>query len=236
MKLKKNPKADLSKDSSLYFAIGLTIVLFFTWQSIEWKTFEKSDFIIQILNVDDEDDEEVPITDHIKTPPPPLPPPPPEVIKIIENEKEIEETLIESTETDQNEIVKVENIEVEEDFDDVDVPFAIIEEVPIFPGCEVVSKSEQKKCFQKMIFIHINKTVCYPEIGQEMGIQGKVYMRFVIEKDGSITNIEVLRSPDRNLEKEALRIINKLPKMTPGKQRGRPVRVPFSIPIAFKLN
>ncbi|PSR08543.1 MAG: energy transducer TonB, partial [Candidatus Arcticimaribacter sp.] len=70
----------------------------------------------------------------------------------------------------------------------------------------------------------------------EMGIQGKVYMRFVIEKDGSITNIEVLRSPDRNLEKEALRIINKLPKMTPGKQRGRPVRVPFSIPITFKLN
>jgi protein TonB len=105
-----------------------------------------------------------------------------------------------------------------------------------FFACEVVSKSEQKKCFQKMIFIHINKTVCYPEIGQEMGIQGKVYMRFVIEKDGSITNIEVLRSPDRNLEKEALRIINKLPKMTPGKQRGRPVRVPFSIPITFKLN
>ena len=236
MKLKKNPKADLSKDSSLYFAIGLTIVLFFTWQSIEWKTYEKSDFIIQILNVDDEDSEEVPITDHIKTPPPPLPPPPPEVIKIIENEKEIEETLIESTETDQNEIVEVENIEVEEDFDDGDVPFAIIEEVPIFPGCEFVSKSEQKKCFQKMIFMHINKTVRYPEIAQEMGIQGKVYMRFVIEKDGSITNIEVLRSPDRNLEKEALRIISKLPKMTPGKQRGRPVRVPFSIPITFKLN
>ena len=84
--------------------------------------------------------------------------------------------------------------------------------------------------------MHINKTVRYPEIAQEMGIQGKVYMRFVIEKDGSITNIEVLRSPDRNLEKEALRIINKLPKMTPGKQRGRPVRVPFSIPITFKLN
>ena len=148
-----------------------------------------------MLNVDDK---EVPITEHIKTPPPPLPTPPTEVIEIIENEKEVEETLIESTETDQNEIVKVENIEVEEDFDDVDVPFAIIEEVPIFPGCEVVSKSEQKKCFQKMIFMHINKTVRYPEIAQEMGIQGKVYMRFVIEKDGSINNIEVLRSPDRN--------------------------------------
>ena len=69
-----------------------------------------------------------------------------------------------------------------------------------------------------------------------MGIQGKVYMRFVIERDGSITNIEVLKSLDRNLEKEAIRIINKLPKMIPGKQRGRPVRVPFSIPITFRLN
>jgi len=69
-----------------------------------------------------------------------------------------------------------------------------------------------------------------------MGIQGKVYMRFVIERDGSITNIEVLKSLDRNLEKEAIRIINKLPKMIPGKQRGRAVRVPFSIPIYFRLN
>ena len=74
MKLKKNPKADLSKDSSLYFAIGLTIVLFFTWQSIEWKTYEKSVFDYQTLNVDDEDDEEVPITDTYLKPPPPPPP------------------------------------------------------------------------------------------------------------------------------------------------------------------
>jgi len=73
-----------------------------------------------------------------------------------------------------------------------------------------------------MIFMHINKTVRYPEIAEEMRIQGKVYMRFAIEKDGSITNIEVLRSPDRNIEKEALRIINILPKMTPGNKEGVP--------------
>ena len=236
MKLKKNPKADLTKDSSLYFAIGLTFVLFFTWQSIEWKTYEKSDFVSQLLSIDDEDEEEIPITEHIKTPPPPLPPPAPEIIEIIDNDKEVKETEIESTETDQDEITDAENIEVEADFDEVDVPFVIIEEVPIFPGCEDVTKSEQKECFQKMIFAHINKTVRYPEIAQEMEIQGKVYMRFVIERDGSITNIEVLKSPDRNLEKEAIRIINKLPKMIPGKQRGRPVRVPFSIPITFRLN
>ena len=77
MKLKKNPKADLSKDTSLYLAIGLTVVLFFTWQSIEWKKYEKSDLINQMLNFDDEDEEEVLITEHIKTPHLTYHPPPP---------------------------------------------------------------------------------------------------------------------------------------------------------------
>ena len=82
---------------------------------------------------------------------------------------------------------------------------------------------------------HIRKNFRYPEIAQEMGIQGRVYVNFIISKDGRITNVR-MRGPDKNLEKEAARIISKLPKMTPGKQRGRPVRVPFSIPITFRLN
>ena len=81
---------------------------------------------------------------------------------------------------------------------------------------------------------HIRKNFRYPEIAQEMGIQGRVYVNFIISKDGSITNIR-MRGPDKNLEAEAQRIISKLPKMTPGKQRGRPVRVPISIPITFRL-
>ncbi len=236
MQLKKNPKADLSKNSSLYFAIGLAVVLFISWRSIEWKTYEKTAFDYQALNVDDEDDEEVPITEQLKTPPPPPPPPPaPEVIEIVEDEEEVEETVIESTETDQDEIVEVDDIEVEEDFDDVDVPFAVIEDVPLFPGCERVAKSERRACFQDKINKHIRKNFRYPEIAQEMGIQGRVYVNFIISKDGNITNVR-MRGPDKNLEKEAARIISKLPKMTPGKQRGRPVRVPFSIPITFRLN
>ena len=235
MQLKKNPKADLTKNSSLYFAIGLASVLLFSWVAIEWKTYEKSAFDYEALNVDDEDDEEVPITEQIKTPPPPPPPPPaPEVIEIVEDEEDVEETVIESTETDQEEIVEVEDIDVEDDFEDVDVPFAVIEDVPLFPGCEKVAKSERRKCFQEQINKHIRKNFRYPEIAQEMGIQGRVYVNFIISKDGSITNIR-MRGPDKNLEKEAKRIISKLPKMTPGKQRGRPVRVPFSIPINFKL-
>ena len=164
----------------------------------------------------------------------PPPPPAPEVLEVVEDEEEVEETIIESTETDQEEIVEVEDIEVEDDFDDVDVPFAVIEDVPIYPGCEKVAKSQRRQCFQDQINKHIRKNFRYPEIAQEMGIQGRVYVNFVISKDGSITNVR-MRGPDKNLEKEAARIISKLPNMTPGKQRGRPVRVPFSIPITFRL-
>ena len=235
MQLKKNPKADLTKNSSLYFAIGLALVLLISWQAIEWKTYEKTGYGYESLNVEDDDDEEVPITEQIKTPPPPPPPPPaPEVIEVVEDEEDVEETVIESTETDQEEIVEVEDIEVEDDFDDVDVPFAVIEDVPIYPGCERVPKSERRSCFQEKINKHIRKNFRYPEIAQEMGIQGRVYVQFVIAKDGAITSVR-MRGPDKNIEKEAARIISKLPKMTPGKQRGRAVRVPFSIPITFRL-
>ena len=234
MQLKKNEKVDLTKNSSLYFVIGLATILFISWQAIEWKTYEKDLYGYEALNVDDEDDEEIPITEQLKTPPPPPPPPPPapEVIEIVEDEEEVEETVIESTETDEDEIVEI--VEVEEEYDDVDVPFAVIEDVPIFPGCEKVSKSERRNCFQEKMNKHIRKNFRYTEIAQEMGIQGRVYVNFIIAKDGQITNIR-MRGPDKNLEKEAKRIIAKLPNMTPGKQRGRPVRVPFSIPITFRL-
>ena len=232
MQPKKNPKADLSKNSSLYFVIGLSVILLISWQAIEWKTYEKDLYGYEALNVDDDDDEEVPITEQIKTPPPPPPPPAPEVIEVVEDEEEVEETVIESTETDQEEIVEI--VEVEEVEEDIDVPFAVIEDVPIYPGCEKVPKSQRRTCFQEQINKHIRKNFRYPEIAQEMGIQGRVYVQFVIAKDGAITNIR-MRGPDKNLEKEAQRIISKLPQMTPGKQRGRAVRVPFSIPITFRL-
>ena len=234
MQPKKNEKVDLTKNSSLYFVIGLATILFISWQAIEWKTYEKDLYGYEALNVDDEDDEEIPITEQLKTPPPPPPPPPPapEVIEVVEDEEEVEETVIESTETNEDEIVEI--VEVEEEYDDVDVPFAVIEDVPIFPGCEMVSKSERRNCFQEKMNKHIRKNFRYPEIAQEMGIQGRVYVNFIIAKDGQITNIR-MRGPDKNLEKEAQRIIAKLPNMIPGKQRGRPVRVPFSIPITFRL-
>lgn len=234
MQPKKNPKVDLNRNRSLFFVISLCLVLFLSWKLIEWKTYDKTNYGYEALNVDAEDDEDIPITEQIKTPPPPPPPPPPpapEIIEIVEDEEEVEETVIESTETDQEEII--EEVEVMDDMLD-EVPFAVIEEVPTFPGCEKLAKSERRQCFQDRMDRHVRRTFRYPEIAQEMGIQGRVYVSFVIDENGNITKIQV-RGPDKNLEGEARRIIEKLPKMVPGRQRGRPVRVPFSYPITFRL-
>ena len=226
MQSKKSPKSDLTKNTKLYFAIGLCLMVFVSWRLIEWKTYDKTAIDIGTLNIQDDDDEEVPLTEQLKTPPPPPPPPAPEIIEVVEDEEEVEETVIESTETTQEEVI--EDVEVLEEDLDVDVPFAIIEDVPLFPGCENVKKSERRKCFQDKIQRHIAKNFRYPEIAQEMGIQGRVHVQFIISKDGSITGIQS-RGPDKNLEKEANRIISKLPKMIPGKQRD----VLFVCPIVF---
>ena len=232
MEPKKNPKVDLAKNSALYFAIGLCLVLVLSWKMVEYKTYEKESVDIGMLTVDDDDEEEVPLTEQLKTPPPPPPPPAPQIIEVVEDEEDVEETVIESTETTQEEVI--EEVEVLEEEVDVDVPFAIIEDVPLFPGCERVKKSERRKCFQEKLDKHVLKNFRYPEIAQEMGVQGRVFVTFVIDRDGTITGIRT-RGPDKNLEKEAARIIGKLPNMTPGKQRGRAVRVPFSYPINFRL-
>jgi protein TonB len=233
MEPKKNPKADIGKNSGLYFVMGLFVVMLITLIAFENKTYADDNEYDISMNIDDDLDEEVPMTEQIKTPPPPPPPAAPEIIEIVEDEEEVEETVIESTESnEEEEVMEVEDVDFAEEFEDVDVPFAVIENVPVFPGCE--KESNKRACFNKMMQKHIGKNFRYPEIAQEMGVQGRVSVMFTIQKDGSIGNVR-MRGPDKNLEKEAARIIAKLPKMTPGMQRGRAVRVPFSIPITFKL-
>jgi len=102
MQPKKNHKAELRKNSSLYFVIGLSVILFISWQAIEWKTYDKNQYDYESLNVEDDDDEEIPITEQLKTPPPPAP----EVIEIVQDEEEVEETVIESTETSNEELLR----------------------------------------------------------------------------------------------------------------------------------
>lgn len=134
---KKNPKVDLNKNSTTYFLLGLVLLFFLTWRAIEIKTYER-DIELDRLSVLEDEQEDVPITDMKITPPPP---PALQVIEVVEDEEEVEETVIESTETDQEEIIEVEDVAIEDDFDEVDVPFAVIEDVPVFPGCERVAKS-----------------------------------------------------------------------------------------------
>ena len=239
MEPKKNPNVDPRRNSFLYFSLGLVAIMGLSYAAIEMRTYEK-DLSGLTKKVDNSFlDEEVPMTQILNTPPPPPPPPPPpapEIIKVVENKKEIKETVIQSTETNQKEkIVKAEKVVVAEEEVEVDVPFAIIEDVPVFPGCENVAKDKRRDCFQEKIQNHIRKNFSYPEEAIERGVQGKVFVSFVIEKSGEIS-IANMRAPDKLLEKEAARIMNKLPKMTPGKQRGKPVRMTMSIPITFKLD
>ena len=107
------------------------------WRALEYKKYDKTNDYDIALNVEDQLDEEVPMTEQIKTPPPPPPPAAPEVIEVVEDEEEVEETVIESTETSQEEeVIEIEDVEVEEIDEDITVPFAVIEDVPVFPGCE----------------------------------------------------------------------------------------------------
>lgn len=235
---KKNPKADISQYSVIFFQLGLVIMLVITYLSLEWKSYKRTYNSMDVLSIEKIIEEEVPIV-NLNTPPPPPPPPAaaPEVLKIVEDVADVEETVVQSTETSQNdkvEIVAVASVKVEEQEEEVIVPFAIIEQAPIYPGCESVPKDQQRNCFQEKIERHVRDNFTYPQVALELGIQGRVYVLFEIDKDGSVTNLK-FRAPDKNLEQEARRIISKLPKFIPGKQRGKPVKVAFSIPINFTI-
>ncbi len=122
--------------------------------------------------------------------------------------------------------------EIQDSIEGSTVPFAVIDEVPVFPSCE--NAIDKRKCFNEMMQTHISKNFNYPKEAQDAGIQGRVNVMFTIQKDGSIGEIK-MRGPDKLLEDEVERIIGKLPMMTPGKQKGKVVAVPFSMPITFKL-
>ncbi|HSI70494.1 MAG TPA: energy transducer TonB [Gillisia sp.] len=238
MEPKKNPKADLTKRSVLFLQLGLILVLLITYGAIEWKTYDRDNTDIGTLDLGDLDDEEIPITEIQNTPPPPPPPPPaPEIIEVVEDEAEVEEDIIESTETTQDEIVEVREVveaPVEEEI--ADVPFAVIENVPIFPGCENMSTNDQrKKCMSEKVQEFVQRRF-NTDLGSQLGLSGvnRVIVVFKIDKNGNITDVRS-RAPHPRLEQEAARVVNMLPKMQPGKQRGKPVGVSYSLPIVFQV-
>jgi protein TonB len=217
MEPKKNLKISLEKKKGLFFQIGLIITLVVVLVAFEWKSYEKVDYNLGQLNLDDLEEEIIPITKQEIKPPPP-PPPPPEVIEIVEDEVELEEELeIEDTESDEDIA-----IEIEEESDDEF--FMVVENMPEFPGGDLG------------LMKYIQKNVKYPPIAKEYNITGKVYVSFIVDKSGSVTNVKIVRGVDKNLDAEALRVVKSLPKYKPGKQRGKAVRVMFTIPINFTLN
>lgn len=239
MEPKKNPKADVSRKSMLFFQLGMVAMLFLAWQAIEWKSYDKSNTDYGKLEVGDELEEEIPITQQLTPPPPPPPPPPaPEVIDVIEDDEEVEETIIESTEAKQDEkIVEVKEIKeevVEEEI--ADVPFAVIENVPIYPGCEKEKTNDaKKKCMSAKISEFINKKFD-TNLASDLGLEGRqrIAVQFKIDKNGKVVDVRA-RAPHPRLEKEALSVVSSLPDMTPGKQRGKPVGVLYSLPIIFDI-
>ncbi|PNW25432.1 energy transducer TonB [Formosa algae] len=239
MKAKKNPKIDIGRNSSIYFAIGLNIMLLLTWSALEFRTFDTEEAPIAILDMVQEYEEDIPIT-TVKTP---LPPPPvaiSSVIEVVESVADIEETVIESTESSQEDaildpepIVAVDEVQIEEVEEDVEVPFSVIENIPVFPGCEGLSREASKACFQTKMNEHIKSHFKYPEDALDLGLQGRVSVMFIIDEQGYITGIRS-RGPEQILEQEAERIVRLLPRMKPGSQRGKPVKVSYAVPIFFR--
>lgn len=233
MKARKTDKANLERMKGMFFMVGLVLTLIVVWQAIELKQYDRTltDFG-QLSEM--EDDEVVPITQRDIAPPPPPPPAPPEVIQIVEDEVEIEEIEFESTEMDESEEIEIVE-EVEEETDEI-FNFAVVENKPVYPGCENEPDENAKfMCFQQNIMKFISKNFNYPEMARQMGISGKVYVNFVIEKNGKVSNVVVARGVDDSLDKEAVRLVKMLPKFTPAKQRGKPVRMSYTVPINFRL-
>ena len=157
------------------------------------------------------------------------------LIDIVEDEEEIEETVIESTESDQDEDIEVEDIVIEEVYEDVEVPFSVIENVPEYPGCEIGSNAEKRKCMSAKIaeFVQRNFNI---NLAGDLGLSGRqrINVIFKIDKSGNVVGVRS-RAPHPRLEKEVARVINMLPKMKPGRHRGEAVVVPYSLPLTFQV-
>nr|WP_315126311.1 energy transducer TonB [uncultured Capnocytophaga sp.] len=242
MQPKKNPKADLAKSSGLFFAIGFAIVSGLTLWGFEAKVYDKGAQGGRESSVDkvlDESQENF-VMEAPDTPPPPPPPPPPAVVEeveVVDNKADIKDTNFAGNETTKEEkVAQVADIKTPEPVSEpeIDVPFTIIEDKPMFEACKNQPKDKQFQCFKENLDKHVSKNFVYPPAALEMGIQGKVNVSFRINTDGSITILGV-RGTDKLLEAEARRIIEKLPKLIPGKQRGKPTPVTFAYPINFKL-
>jgi len=224
MEIKKSPKADLENKKAVFMQIGLVVTLSLILIAFEWTT---TDVAMNLDLMQDDmviEEEIIPITRQ-EIPPPPPPPPPAvtDILNIVEDDVEIDiELEIMDTEMDPNAMVDFSAIVVDEERETGEI-FMIVEEMPQFPGGEAALQR------------YLATSIRYPVIAQESGIQGKVFIQFVIDQQGNVTNAVVLRGVAPSLDNEALRVVQSMPRWTPGRQRNRPVRVSYTVPINFVL-
>lgn len=228
MELKKTPKADLENKKQLYFMIGLVFALGITLVGFEWTSKPDKANSLGSVSAVAVEEEIIPITREMEVKPPPPPPPKVvEVLNIVDDDVKIDDELkIEDSEADDKTLIDVAPVvsaKEEKEEEGASEVFFIVEDMPEFPGGDLALRA------------YIANQIKYPVIAQENGIQGKVYVTFVVGKDGSVSNATIARGVDASLDKEALRVVSTLPKWKPGKQRGKPVNVSYTVPINFQL-
>ncbi|MBQ3608934.1 MAG: energy transducer TonB [Bacteroidaceae bacterium] len=228
MEVKKSPKADLEGKKTTNLLIGAIMTLAILFIGFEWSERDKKVTTDTGIAEVEFEEEIIPITEQEQpqqAPPPPEAPKAEEVIEIMDNDSKVEESTIQASDDTQAAVeVKYTPVEVEEEEVDEQQIFTIVEEQPEFPG-------GMAECYK-----WIGKNLQYPTISAENGVQGRVTVNFVVNADGSIVDVKVLRGVDPYLDKEAIRVVSKMPKWKPGKQRGKAVRCSFNLPVRFKLN
>ena len=223
MEEKKSPKANLENKKLMFIQIGLIISLAVAWAVFEIKSYDKMEFADVGRTVEVVEEEMVEITKQEQKPQPVEVPKQTTQIQVVEDDVEVEDIEI-NADVDQNEVIEeyvAPEIE-EEEIQEAEI-FTIVEEMPEFPG------GTQK------LADYLAKNIKYPQMARESGIQGRVFISFVVEPDGSVSNVNVMRSLGGGCDEEAVRVVKSMPKWKPGKQRGKPVRVSYILPVNFKL-
>ena len=225
MQLKKSEQASLESSKIVYVLMGFVFVLSLCYVALEWTEREVTKYEVSDTEFLFEEEVEIQQTSQ-ETPPPPPPPQVQEVevLNVVEDDKEVESIEVNTEDDKEAEVVIAAPVEVPVEEEEEEVVFVIVEKMPEFPGG------------QQALFKYLSENVKYPVIAQENGIQGRVICQFVVNRDGSIVDVEVVRSGgDPSLDKEAIRVIKSMPKWKPGQQRGKPVRVKYTVPVNFKL-
>jgi protein TonB len=224
--IKKTPRANIENQKDTAILMGVVLALALVFVAFEWST-QTTGVDLSTVVQDVVAEEEIEITRRDPTPPPPPPPPAPEAPEIIQVVETKVETRIEINMEDDQSKAQIQTYtpppppkQVEEEEEEI---FVVVENQPEFPGG------------QAAMMKFLSENIKYPVIAQENGIQGRVICNFVVERDGSITDVQVVRGVDPSLDREAVRVIQSMPKWKPGMQRGKPVRVRFTLPVVFRL-